>query len=100
MTSFVTSAAIFLLLANICSSVNVKVGGHSFTLDEVKELKNIPRISPRNYGIWCNGLPAKFKAACFAKPGEAYAVLTQVAGHPDKCDVCAFAACFGCWSTK
>ncbi|XP_069098585.1 guanylin-like [Pleurodeles waltl] len=102
MKALVTTAAIILLLANMCRGVTVQVGGLSFPLDEVKELKNLLnsslRMSPRSHAAWCHSLPGKFKAACVSNPGDTYAVLTQVARHPDKCEICAYAACFGCGS--
>ncbi|XP_044308228.1 guanylin-like [Varanus komodoensis] len=93
-------------LACLSDGVSVKVGDYSFPLELVKQLKNLqgasamhPRMRSSTSVPVCSHpkLPAEFAPLC-ASPGAESLIreLSDIAGDPETCEICANVACSGC----
>ncbi|XP_029434779.1 guanylin-like [Rhinatrema bivittatum] len=107
MASAFTRVFYLLLLADLYSCVVVRDGAFSFSLDDVKKLKDLlpvdlSKFSPRMAAMdgsssVCanNELPEVFGHVCKSpRSGDVFKRLAQI--PIDVCEICAYAACSGC----
>ncbi|MGH0118326.1 UNVERIFIED_CONTAM: hypothetical protein FKN15_048562 [Acipenser sinensis] len=84
-----------------------KDGDFTFSLEAVKKLKDLmdgvqlksSRMSSSALLCANPALPEEFKAVCQSTgAGMVFSRLETVADHADICEICAMAACTGCFS--
>ncbi|XP_040182934.1 guanylin [Rana temporaria] len=90
--------------------VTVKVGSHTFSLEAVKQYKQMMEKShvaadPTHHTEqqMCGNkeLPSELQEVCHGTDTneimKTFGELGRISGSMDKCEVCAIAACTGCW---
>ncbi|XP_041129107.1 guanylin-like [Polyodon spathula] len=96
----------FSTLSVLSEAVVVKDGDFTFSLEAVKKLKDLmdgvvlKRSRMSSSAVLCTNpaLPEEFRAVCQSTDASmVFSRLRTVADHEDICEICAMAACTGCF---
>ncbi|XP_073457538.1 guanylin-like [Aquarana catesbeiana] len=90
--------------------ITVKVGSHTFSLEAVKQYKHMMEKShvvadptPQTEQEMCGNkeLPSELQEVCHGTDTKeimkTFGELARICGGMDECEICANAACTGCW---